>query len=353
MTGAAAGSAPMSSSSSPSPPLRDPLVGTDFRCLGLLAESATSVVLDAAHPRFGRVVVKLLQPCHRDRHDLIRRLAREAAVLRRLTDPRVVRLFDIGLTSENRPFLVFERVFGSTFAEEVAARRRLPVPEAVHLVCNVLAVLDGAHRLGVLHRDIKPSNLMACYGPGGPPSVKVLDFGIARIDAGSPMLDATWPYEALTEPHTLIGTPRYASPEQVRGQLVDARSDLYSAALVLYFLLAGRGPWDEHVNAADAMRAQIFLPPPPLAAIGVPVGPALEAVMRRGLEKSPEARFSSAAVFAEALFAGLLEAPRSGAADLCRVGRPPAPVDEVAESTAVTAVTETGWPPETRGAVIP
>jgi serine/threonine protein kinase len=326
----------------PSPPITpDPLLGTGYQTLSPLAVSPTSEVVDAHHPRRGRVVVKLLQAYHQDRPDLIRRMAREAAVLERLRDPRIVRFLDFGVTDSQRPFLVMERLFGSTFSEEVGARGRLPVPEAIALVAEVLAGLEIAHAFGVVHRDIKPSNLMVCFRPNAPPAVKILDFGIARIQQASPLLDETLPYEALTEPHTLVGTPRYASPEQVRGQLVDVRTDVYSAGLVLYFLLAGRGPWDDQTNAADAMRAQIFLPPPPLWSFGVPLGAQLEQVVARALAKSPEERFPTARAFHEALCHAAREPLPMPARLVPLLPSPPSHTPP----RPLAGDTETTWPP--------
>lgn len=326
------------------PLVDDPLLGTEYTTLAPLAASALSEVVEATHRRFGRVIVKLLLVQHQGRVDLARRMAREGAVLTRLQHPHLVAVLDFGITPAGRPFVVMERLVGATFAEEVGARGRLPVPEAIGLVVDVLAGLAAAHRVGVLHRDIKPSNLFLVRPPDGPPRVKILDFGVARVHETSPLLDGTWPYEALTEPQTLVGTPRYASPEQVRGERVDLRSDVYSTALVLYFLLAGRGPWDEHHNAADAMRAQIFVAPPALSRFGVTASASLERAVARALSKSPEDRYPSARAFAEALVGVLREAPPSmrmpGRSALLE------PADETPPDDRNTGLaTETDWPP--------
>ncbi len=334
----------------------DPVQGTGYALIQPLAQSRLSEVVDAHHPRLGRVVVKVLRAEHLERRDIVRRVEREGEILRRLAHPNLVRVLDVGVTPAGRPFVVTERLFGATFSEEVGARGRLPVVEAIMLVRQVLRGVDAVHRAGVAHRDIKPANLFLCRHASGPPVVKILDFGVAKLCEGASIIDDTLPFEVLTEPLSLVGTPRYAAPEQIRGEPVDARADLYAVGLVLYYLVAGHGPFDAYQHVTDAMRAQLLVKPPSLSSLRLPIPPDLDAVLERALAKRPDERFASARDFDAALAAvsagyptdappGQPPGPKPPRSELRRKhGRTdpeptPSTVIEVAGSTAV------GWPP--------
>jgi serine/threonine-protein kinase len=266
-------------------------------------------VLAAEHVALGkRVVVKILRRTLVDRPDHVDRMRLEAQALARLTHPNIVAVHDYGRTQDGRPFMVMEQLVGRTLRAELKERGRLPPEEAVGLVQQALAGLGAAHAVGLVHRDVKLDNLFLCGAPGGPRTLKVLDFGIAKVLPEARSAASPAPLAFPTEEGVALGTPRFFAPEQARGEEVDARTDVYSTGLVLYALLAGRGPFD-HLHAIyDLALAQAEeVPDPPSKVAGVALPPALERAVLRAIAKQPGDRFSSAAAFSEALGAALAE----------------------------------------------
>ena len=216
--------------------------------------------------------------------DVKRRFLREAQVAARLRHPNIVTTHDI-VSSPSTSFIVMELVSGETLQARLAARGRLRLGEALPVVEQIGRALDHAHASGVVHRDVKPANVM--IEPSG--AVKVMDFGIAKEAGGQ-----------LTATGLVIGTPSYMSPEQARGETVDARSDLFSLGCVLYECLTGRRPFEAASVASILVR--VLTEEPPEAdedALGLPPGTA--AVLRRATAKDPSSRFPTAAAMTEAL----------------------------------------------------
>ncbi len=343
----------------PSPALvADPLEGTPYRSLPLprLGCGAMGDVLEAEHTALGkRVAVKLLHAeLSRGAEGavLAERLRLEAQVAR-VVHPNLVAITDVGATPGGRHFLVMERLQGRTLRDELTRRGHFPVAEAVALQRQLLAGLAAIHRVGIVHRDIKLENLFLCDAvDDGERVLKILDFGIAKIvdtelhpDAPAPLAPALATREGVA-----IGTPRFLAPEQAMGKPVDARTDLYTAGIVLYLLLAGRDPFFELRTFVELLRAHATAqPPPPSRLAPQPVSAALDAVVLQALAKSPDQRFSSAAEFAEALTSALRGAsPRWVQTELL-VDAPRAAVvaDEIEPEAVTTAVPiasiETRW----------
>jgi len=229
------------------------------------------------------VAVKILKPELADDAGLLARFYEEAASLGRLHHANITTLFS--LEDDPKPFMVMELVQGETI-ESIMRRKRLWVLEALALMPQICAGLGYAHAQGIIHRDIKPANLMVT--PEG--AVKLMDFGIARL-RGS---------KRLTESGKMIGTPTYMSPEQVRGQEGDERSDIYSLGVLLYELLSGSVPFDSDSDF-DIKRAHLESPPPPLRDKVANLPPHVEAALMQALAKPPQARFANADAFAAAL----------------------------------------------------
>jgi predicted ATPase len=219
-----------------------------------------------------------------------KRFAREIAIVARLVHPHIVPLFDSG---ESAGFLWFAmpHIAGESLRARLAREGRVPVAEAVRLLCEVASALGHAHRHGIVHRDLKPENVLLADGVA-----LVADFGIAALSGDATRDEAG----ALTRPGAVPGTPRYASPEQILGGPLDARSDLYSLGCVAYELLAGRAPFDGPTPEARA-RLRLTTDPPTLLELGQIVPPAVSAAIARALARSREDRFETAARFAEAL----------------------------------------------------
>ncbi|MFT4136701.1 Stk1 family PASTA domain-containing Ser/Thr kinase [Microbacterium sp.] len=223
------------------------------------------------------------------------RFRREAQAASRMAHPKIVRVFDAGEdvelgtdgTRHPVPYIVMELVHGRTL-KDVTAAGALPTADAVRYVDGILEALEYSHRAGVVHRDIKPGNVMITDAG----DIKVMDFGIARAVSDSS--------STVAETTSLIGTAAYLSPEQAKGEPVDARADLYAAGVVLYELLTGRVPFRGETPVAVAYQHVSEAPLPPSEVLDtVPRG--LDAVVLRALAKDPFQRYQSAAAFREAL----------------------------------------------------
>ncbi|MCA9598357.1 MAG: serine/threonine protein kinase [Myxococcales bacterium] len=283
-------------------PTGDPLEGTPYRTVSRLGEGGMGAVYLAEHDLGRTVVVKVVHPSHApDREDLVERLALEARSLGRLTHRNVVEVLDFGRTPSGRPYLVMEWLKGHTLAQELKARPAIPVLEAIDFARQALAGLGAAHALGVVHRDVKPTNLFLCSPTDAGRILKVLDFGIAKVLEGISD-NAPAPLGFRTDGHAVIGTPRYVSPEQAALKSVDHRSDIYSLALVLYTMIAGRGPFDHTKNVIELLAAhRMQLPAAPSRFAPDPVPAELDAAVLRGLAKRKDERFQSADEFSAAL----------------------------------------------------
>ncbi|GAA1857340.1 Stk1 family PASTA domain-containing Ser/Thr kinase [Microbacterium koreense] len=219
----------------------------------------------------------------------------EAQAASRMAHPAIVRVFDAGEDSETQPdgsvrpvpFIVMELVEGSLL-KDIIADGPVPVDDAVRYVDGILEALEYSHRAGVVHRDIKPGNVMVTEAG----QIKVMDFGIARAVSDSS--------STVAETTAILGTAAYFSPEQAKGEPVDARADLYSAGVVLYELLAGRTPFRGETPVAVAYQHVSEAPVAP-SEINESVPRALDAVALRALAKDPFQRYQDAAGFRDAL----------------------------------------------------
>ena len=250
------------------------------------------------HLEIGRkLVAKVLLPELARRRQAVDRMRLEAQALGRLSHPNIVAVTNFGMTADGRPFFVTEFLEGRTLAAEVRERGLLPASEAVMWARQLLAALSAAHAIGIVHRDIKPDNLFLARSENGERLLKVLDFGIARILPDAPPA-APPPLSIPTTTGAVIGTPRFASPEAAAGERVDARADLYGVALVLYAMLAGRGPFDHLRGDKELLDAHMSeRPAPPSTHAREPVPAELDQIVLRALEKDPAARFQTAHQF--------------------------------------------------------
>lgn len=269
------------------------VIADKYRIDKVLGAGGMGVVALAEHLVLNTsVVVKLLRTPDAD-DDSVRRFLREARAGAALDSEHVVRVLDAGIF-EARPYLVLEHLRGRDLAAELSARGALPLEEAVNYVLQACEALATAHSRGIVHRDIKPANLFITRSADGEPLLKVLDFGIAKAaeDSGIATLDA-----GLTHSGTIMGSPRYMSPEQLEHSAgVDARTDVWSLGAVLYELCSGKAAFDAPNLAA--LTAAILTKEPP-ALTDVP--PELFAVIGRCLRKKRQERLSSVALLAREL----------------------------------------------------
>jgi serine/threonine-protein kinase len=239
-----------------------------------------------------RVAIKILDASLAKTPGAVARFQREAQAAGRLGHPHIVEVLDVGSTDEGVPFIVMEYLEGSTLRELLAREGRLEVPRAVDVALQALEVLQAAHAEGIIHRDLKPENLFLTRRGRRGDFVKVLDFGVAKFSepgAGN-----------LTDQGMTVGTPNYMSPEQVRGKELDPRSDVYSMAVVLWEMLAGRLP-HEGESSNETMISIVTKDPPSLTEARREVDPLLSAILARAMRRSPDQRTGSARELAEAL----------------------------------------------------
>ncbi|WP_029009200.1 serine/threonine-protein kinase [Azospirillum halopraeferens] len=256
-----------------------------YRVVAPLGEGAMSTVYRGEAPDGGAVALKLLRGdllASTERAVVLARFRREAEIGRRLAHPHIVRVLDHGEWLGS-PYLVMELAEGRDLKHRMETGGVAP-DRAIALMGAVLDALAHAHALGIVHRDVKPANIMVddALVP------KVMDFGIAQI-----------PRSDITGPGDLLGTPAYIAPELLHGRPADARSDLFSAGVVLYALLTRRRPFSGSV--AEVMQKILFDAPPPPSAVAPHLPPAVDAVVMTALEKDPARRYPGAAAFRSAL----------------------------------------------------
>lgn len=278
----------------------DPLLGTKYRAIRRIGAGGHGEVYEAEHLELRRTcIVKLLRETLANDAAMNERFRIEAQSLATLSHPNVVSVTDFGRTQQGAAFFVMERLPGRTLAHVLAERGRVPVAQAIDWISQALVGLACVHAAGIVHRDLKPSNLLLVTRPESPPIVKVLDFGIAKIlDAARPRIA---PSAYPTEQGTMLGTPKYVSPEQGLGRAVDQRSDIYSLGLVLYVLVTGRGPFDHLRDELRVIAAHVKLPPEPPSRYSSDVPADLDSVILRAIAKRPDDRFNNADDFRRAL----------------------------------------------------
>ena len=265
-----------------------------YEVIGLLDAGGMGEVYTARDTRLGRLVaIKVLLDAHSNDAGRLDRLRQEALAAGSLNHPNVVSVHDVG-TEGDAFFVVSELIEGQTLRERLA-EGPLPLRLALEYGAQAARGLAAAHDKGIVHRDLKPENLMVTADD----RVKIVDFGIAKVDSPSARLDEAGSLPTVagrTLPGVLLGTVAYMSPEQVRGETVDGRSDLFSLGAILYEMLTGRRAF-EGTTAVETIAA-ILRDTPPLAP---GFSPAVAAIVRRCLEKQPERRFESARHVAAAL----------------------------------------------------
>ncbi len=257
------------------------LLGT-YEVTSLLGQGGMSLVYRGRHVMTEQAVaIKVLPPELAVHVALKQRFLEEARALAKLEHPNIVRLYNFG-EDHGRLCLVMQLVEGDTFERQIIKHGQVEPAEAIRVTIEVLKALEYAHAAGIVHRDIKPSNVL--IRPGAQGEVYVMDFGIARVVQTS---------QRLTETGQTMGTVRYMSPEQVRGQVVDQRSDLYSLGITLYEGLVGETPFEGETHF-EVMSKHLQEAPRPPSEHGVKLAPAVEAVLLRSLKKDPAARYQDA-----------------------------------------------------------
>jgi len=275
------------------------LLGQNLRLSRPLGRGAMGTVWLAENSALGsEVAVKVLHDNVAANAKARKRFEQEAQAVARLDSPHVVRVFDYGVTDEQEPYFVMERLRGRPLDQVLEERGALPPEEAVSIIKQLCRGLHSAHELGLVHRDVKPENIFLVDADGDA-FVKVLDFGIAKHRASAAM--------DLTQTSALLGTPYYMSPEQlVSPKGIDRRADLWSVGVVAYVCVVGVLPFRAETVGALSLavhKGEFTLP----TAVSSELPAALDAFFTRALQVEPEARFQSARDVAEAFEAAVAD----------------------------------------------
>lgn len=253
-----------------------------------LGSGAMATVYEGWDPSIKRrVAVKTIKRDTLDSaeaEEIIARFQREAQAAGQLSHPNIVSIYEYG-EDAGVAFIAMEFIAGRELKDYFDKHEVFPLAEIVRIMTQLLGALGAAHRAGIIHRDVKPSNIILLADG----TVKVADFGIARIDSSS-----------LTQVGIILGTPSYMSPEQFTGQTLDGRTDLFSAGVILYQFLTGEKPFAA-AQASTIMHKVLNEDPPPPSKINIQVPHAFDALMRKALAKRADERFQSAQEFADAL----------------------------------------------------
>jgi tetratricopeptide (TPR) repeat protein/tRNA A-37 threonylcarbamoyl transferase component Bud32/TolB-like protein len=272
-----------------------------YRIIEQIGAGGMGVVYRAHDEQLDRdVAIKVLPPGTLSDEATRRQFRKEALALGKLNHPNVETVFEFSL-QDNVDFLAMELIAGSSLRERLQ-EGPLPEREIIRLSMQLAQGLAAAHEKGIVHRDLKPGNIMIT--PDG--RVKILDFGLAKLIRPLPTTDAT--QESTVDASTISGTLPYMSPEQLRGQTVDPRSDIYAAGAVLYEMSTGRKPFPQS-QSAELIGAILHTSPDPPSRRNRNVTPAFERVVQKALEKEPSRRYQTSRELSVALEA-LEEAPR-------------------------------------------
>ena len=268
------------------------VIAERYHILKKLGEGGMGAVYLGEHVKMGRKsAIKVMAQSMAHDPDAIARFNREAANAARINHPNVCQIYDFGETPDGVIYLAMEFIEGEALTDLIEREGALDAPRAAKIIQQAADALQAAHDMGIVHRDLKPDNIMVTRGRGGEDVVKVVDFGIAKAMGGAEG-------QKVTKTGLVVGTPEYMSPEQLSGDRVDGRSDIYSLALVLYRMLTGMLPFEAD-SAQEVMIKRLTDEPTPLneAIPGTTFPPRLQHVLTGALRRMPTARCDNAARF--------------------------------------------------------
>ena len=270
------------------------VVADRYHVVKKLGEGGMGQVYLAEHVKMGRrSAIKVMNPSMVHDPDAVARFNREASNASRITHPNVCAIYDFGETPDGLIYLAMEFIEGEPLTDLLEREGALPVARATGIFLQTADALQAAHDLGIVHRDLKPDNIMLTPRKGGGETVKVVDFGIAKAVGGDEA------GQKVTKTGLVVGTPEFMSPEQLSGDPLDGRSDLYSLALVFYRMLSGRLPF-EATTVQETMIKRLTDEPTKLAEarpdLSFPAG--LQPVLDTAMARTPMERYQTVAKFA-------------------------------------------------------
>lgn len=311
---------------------------SDYRINGVISCGGFGTVYRATHVNSGdSAAVKVLHPELITHDNDALRFKREVNVIQRLRHPNVVDVFDFGQLPDGRPFFVMELLFGETLEHRLLSRGRLSLDETLEILEPLASALDLAHAQSVIHRDLKPSNVFLADSSNGKSRVVLLDFGVAKV------LDPS--EQSLTASRQIIGTLACMSPEQLLGEKIDSRTDIYAVGILAYAMITGKAPFD--VAARDSDNPVVFLYAryvrPVAPSQHVRIDPALDVPILRALAQEPADRPATVGEFVESIKSAIRHAhtkntssdegkERNGIAVYVEVGVEPGAMEEPDEA---------------------
>src|SRR4051812_21650822 len=256
-----------------------------YRIVDKIGRGGMGVVYRGVDETLDRqVAIKAISP-ELVEDDLVRRFRAEAVTLAKVNHPNIATVYEL-FRDDDRLLMVMELVNGQTFEQVIERTGPMSLERAASLTGQILDALGHAHRAGIVHRDLKPANLMLIDAG----IVKVMDFGIARVSGT----------ERMTNDGFMVGTPAYMAPEQVRGEDVDGRTDLYAVGVVFYRLLTGKLPFKAE-SAVAMIQSQLNAQPTPARQVRAELPDWLDTILVRALQKKPGDRYQNADEFRRAL----------------------------------------------------
>jgi serine/threonine protein kinase len=318
-------------------PIMSEQLKREYRVVKRLGRGGMGDVYLAEQLRVGRrlVALKVLNRSCADNPEVVKRFEVEAATAGLIHHRNVVTIYESRVTDDGQIYVAMEYIAGQTLREFLAERKRLPLRQVVEITRQICAGLTAAHKCNIVHRDIKPDNIMLTEDEDGSKTVKLLDFGIARLSEAQSA-------NITTQPGLIIGTPSYMSPEQARGSIgdrIDARSDIYSLAIVVYEMLTGR-PLFVGESAMAILHHHVYDPPKPPSQIcgAKSISPAVDRAILRALSKDRNDRPRHAADFAAELEAAYREIESSAGAATTRDPRTFRPTNDFAPQPTIPTV---------------
>src|SRR5215212_9805452 len=275
-----------------------------------LGEGGMGQVYLAEHVKMGRKsAIKVMTPSMVSDTDAISRFNREAANASRINHPNVAAIYDFGETSDGLIYLAMEFIDGESLSKVLERTGALPAPRAASIARQIADGLTVAHDMDIVHRDLKPDNIMIAKARDGGDLVKVVDFGIAKATQN----DA----QKVTKTGLVVGTPEYMSPEQLAGDKIDRRSDIYALGLIVFNMLTGKLPFPSE-TVQEAMIMRLTDRPRTLAEMRPDVAwpAALQVAMDKVLERDVELRYRSAVDFARDMSSAVLGMPSTAPSEL-------------------------------------
>jgi serine/threonine protein kinase len=271
-------------------PLLGRVIGGRFRVTALIAKGGMGKVYRAEQAPLGRIcAIKVLNSGYAAEHDpeFHKRFFLEASVASKLTHPNTVTIFDYGRTEDDVYYMAMEYLEGHTLHRAIRESGHLPEERVVPIASQICRALREAHALGVIHRDLKPANIFLVKHGDEADFVKVLDFGLVKNVAEKEGED-------LTQTGMFMGSPKYMSPEQIRGDRVDARTDVYALGIIMYEMLTGKVPFDRP-SSVNILMAHVHDSPAPMRQANprISVSRRLEETVAGCMEKNPDRRFGS------------------------------------------------------------